>query len=149
MTGRVGRVVVVGVALIGNGALLLTSAARRRAATEEQLRAAVEAAEIASHLSPEDVIQVTGDVVERPREAVNPDMRTGEVEVQVEGDRLRRVMRRGTSSPRPLLYQGQDVFAWSDYPMDRFVFHRVEGHLVGLSEYHNGLFATYRHAARR
>lgn len=74
---------------------------------------------------------------------------TGEVEVQVEGDRLRRVMRRGTSSPRPLLYQGQDVFAWSDYPMDRFVFHRVEGHLVGLSEYHNGLFATYRHAARR
>jgi aspartyl-tRNA synthetase len=42
-----------------------------------------EAAEIASHLSPEDVVQVTGEVVERPADAVNEDMETGAVEVLV------------------------------------------------------------------
>jgi len=42
-----------------------------------------EAAEVASHLSPEDVVQVSGKVVERPSDAINEDMATGEVEVLV------------------------------------------------------------------
>lgn len=40
-------------------------------------------AELAASLSPEDVIQVTGRVVLRPESAVNPDMETGQLEVQV------------------------------------------------------------------
>ncbi|MGI9038850.1 MAG: aspartate--tRNA ligase [Gemmatimonadota bacterium] len=42
-----------------------------------------EAAKIASSLSPEDVIQVTGEIVERPPEGVNRDMATGAVEMRV------------------------------------------------------------------
>jgi aspartyl-tRNA synthetase len=47
-----------------------------------------EAAEIASHLSPEDVVQVTGEVVERPADAINEDMETGAVEVLVSEIRM-------------------------------------------------------------
>mgnify|MGYP001822161597 CR=1 FL=1 len=41
------------------------------------------AAEIAASLSPEDVIQVEGRVVQRPESAINPEMKTGEIEVLV------------------------------------------------------------------
>ena len=57
-----------------------------------------EAAAVASGLSPEDVIQVTGEVVERPRDAVNADMATGEVEVQVTG-----IRRLSAADPLPIL----------------------------------------------
>lgn len=43
------------------------------------------AADIAASLSPEDVIQVVGRVVLRPESAVNPEMKTGEIEVLVSG----------------------------------------------------------------
>lgn len=56
------------------------------------------AAEVASGLSPEDVIQVTGEVVERPRDAVNEDMQTGEVEVQVT-----EIRRLSAAEPLPIL----------------------------------------------
>jgi aspartyl-tRNA synthetase len=57
-----------------------------------------EAAAIASSLSPEDVIQVTGEVVERPPDAVNEDMDTGEVEV-----RVRDIRRLSAAEPLPIL----------------------------------------------
>ncbi len=43
----------------------------------------------AGELGPEDVVQVEGEVVRRPEDAVNPEMETGEVEVHVR--RLRRL----------------------------------------------------------
>ena len=57
-----------------------------------------EAAEIASHLSPEDVVQVTGEVVERPADAINEDMETGAVEVLVTEMRML-----SGSDPLPIL----------------------------------------------
>ncbi|MDH3298756.1 MAG: aspartate--tRNA ligase, partial [Gemmatimonadota bacterium] len=57
-----------------------------------------EAAELASSLSPEDVIQVVGRVVLRPESAVNPDMQTGGVEVLVSGIELL-----SASDPLPIL----------------------------------------------
>ena len=45
-----------------------------------------------------------------------------------------------------LLYQGNGAWGRADYPMDRLVFHTAGGRTVGLSEYYNGVFATYRHA---
>lgn len=56
------------------------------------------AAEIASHLSPEDVVQVTGEVVERPADAVREDMATGEVEVLVS-----EIRKLSGSDPLPIL----------------------------------------------
>ncbi len=49
--------------------------------------------EAAGALAPEDVLRVTGRVVERPAEAINPDLATGEVEVRVDG--LRRLSAAG------------------------------------------------------
>ncbi len=57
-----------------------------------------EAREIADGLSPEDVIQVTGEVVERPSDAVNEEMATGEVEVLVS-----EIRRLSHSDPLPIL----------------------------------------------
>jgi aspartyl-tRNA synthetase len=57
-----------------------------------------EAVEIASGLSPEDVIQVAGEVVERPPDAVNEDMETGEVELQVTD-----IRRLSAAEPLPIL----------------------------------------------
>jgi len=34
-------------------------------------------------------------------------------------------------------------FGWHLFPMDRFRFHEVEGEIVGVSEYYNGLFGAY------
>ena len=56
------------------------------------------AAELAASLSPEDVIQVTGRVVLRPESAVNPDMETGQLEVQVSGIELL-----SSADPLPIL----------------------------------------------
>lgn len=56
------------------------------------------AAELAASLSPEDVIQVTGRVVLRPESAVNPDMETGQLEVQVSGIKLL-----SSADPLPIL----------------------------------------------
>jgi aspartyl-tRNA synthetase len=56
------------------------------------------AAELAASLSPEDVIQVTGRVVLRPESAVNPDMETGQIEVQVSGIELL-----SSADPLPIL----------------------------------------------
>jgi CubicO group peptidase (beta-lactamase class C family) len=60
------------------------------------------------------------------------------------GGRLERTVE-GRGSRR-LLHQGDGVFGWPEYPMDRFVFHVVNGRARGVSEYYNGLFATYRRA---
>jgi aspartyl-tRNA synthetase len=53
---------------------------------------------LAGELSPEDVVQVRGDVSRRPDDAVNPDMATGEVEVHV-----RSLERLSDSAPLPIL----------------------------------------------
>lgn len=34
-------------------------------------------------------------------------------------------------------------FGWRPFPMDRFRFHEVDGQVVGVSEYYNGLFGAY------
>ncbi len=56
------------------------------------------AAELAASFSPEDVLQVIGQVVLRPESAVNPEMMTGEIEVLVS-----RVERLSESDPLPIL----------------------------------------------
>ena len=63
-----------------------------------------------------------------------------------EGGRLLREVPGGNRAPLPLLYQGNGAWGRADYPMDRLVFHTAGGRTVGLSEYYNGVFATYRHA---
>jgi len=57
-----------------------------------------ETMELARELNPEDVLRVTGEVVRRPEEAVNPEIPTGEVEVHAE-----RVERLSESDPLPIL----------------------------------------------
>jgi hypothetical protein len=59
---------------------------------------------------------------------------------------LLRAVEGSEAEPSPLLYQGQGAFGWASYPMDRMVFHVRKGRVVGISEYHNGMFATYRRA---
>ncbi len=54
--------------------------------------------ELAGELRPEDVIRVVGRVERRPEDAVNPEMRTGEVEV-----RVRRLERLSAAASPPIL----------------------------------------------
>lgn len=48
-----------------------------------------------------------------------------------------------TTSVRPLLYQGNNVFGRSDWPMDRFVFHLTGSQAHAYSVYYNGLFGGF------
>lgn len=73
---------------------------------------------------------------------------TGSIIVEDGGDGMRRVIPNDARPPRALRYQGEGVFGWSEYPLDRLRFHRVGDRAIGLSEYYNGIFATYRHAVR-
>jgi len=69
---------------------------------------------------------------------------SGAIRVIGEGRRLRRVINGSGGTPQNLLYQGDDTFGRTDYPMDRFVFHVAHDRVIGLSEYYNGIFATFR-----
>jgi len=57
-----------------------------------------EALELARELNPEDVLRVTGEVVRRPEEAVNPEIPTGQVEIHAE-----EVERLSEAEPLPIL----------------------------------------------
>jgi len=57
----------------------------------------------ARDLSSEDVVQVEGDVVNRPPEAVNPEMATGSIEVHVDGFRVL-----SEAAPLPILVADVD-----------------------------------------
>ncbi|MFQ5679353.1 MAG: aspartate--tRNA ligase [Gemmatimonadota bacterium] len=57
-----------------------------------------EALELAAELGPEDVVQAEGEIIRRPTEAVNPEMPSGEVELQV-----RTLRRLSASAPLPIL----------------------------------------------
>jgi hypothetical protein len=71
---------------------------------------------------------------------------TDSIRIFSEGGRLLRESRGSDRAPLSLLYQGNGAWGRADYPMDRLVFHTAGGRTVGLSEYYNGMFATYRHA---
>lgn len=66
------------------------------------------------------------------------------IEVVSHGKRIE--LRTSGQAPglRPLLLQRDGSFGYEAYPMDRVIFHKLRGAPVGLSEYHNGIFATYR-----
>ena len=69
----------------------------------------------------------------------------GGFDIALVGDSLVRI--RGAR--HALLPLGPREFGWRPFPMDRFRFHEVEGEIVGVSDYYNGLFAAYfprRHA---
>jgi CubicO group peptidase (beta-lactamase class C family) len=69
---------------------------------------------------------------------------TSRVRISGSPDHLSREVVGGGGGPRALLYQGDGVFGWAQYPMDRMVYHVQEGRAVGISEYYNGMFATYK-----
>ena len=73
---------------------------------------------------------------------------TSRVRFLGEDSRLRRAAQDSSHPPRSMLHQGNGVFGWSEYPMDRIVFHVAGGRTVGVSEYYNGLFATFRRAVK-
>lgn len=56
-----------------------------------------------------------------------------------------KLVRRGNSSARalPLLFQGANIFARSDYPNDRFAFQVEDGRVIGYRVYYDGLFTEY------
>lgn len=61
-----------------------------------------------------------------------------------EAGRLRRAVEGSDRPPGTLMHQGEGSFAFTvEYPMDRLVFHVVDGRAVGSSEYYNGVFAEY------
>jgi CubicO group peptidase (beta-lactamase class C family) len=61
-----------------------------------------------------------------------------------EAGRLYREVEGSGRPPGRLLHQGQGRFAFTaEYPMDRLVFHIVDGRAMGTSEYYNGIFAVY------
>lgn len=60
-----------------------------------------------------------------------------------DGTRLMRAVANSAQPPRPLLHQGEGRFARADYPMDRAVFHLRGDRCMGVSEYYNGMFATF------
>jgi D-alanyl-D-alanine carboxypeptidase len=66
--------------------------------------------------------------------------------ISTDGGRLLRATEGSARPPQQLLYQGGRAFAWRAYPLDRFVFHAAAGETVGMAEYYNGVFATYRRA---
>ena len=50
-----------------------------------------------------------------------------------------------TETPAAELFQiREDAFSWTSFPYDEFKFHRVNGEVVGCSEYYDGFFVNYR-----
>jgi CubicO group peptidase (beta-lactamase class C family) len=72
---------------------------------------------------------------------------TGRIRISVAGARLQHGVVDRSRPPRLLLFQGDHTFSWAEYPMDRLIFHESRGQAVGLSEYYNGMFATFRRVA--
>jgi len=73
----------------------------------------------------------------------------GRVQIFAQKDRL---LRKIENSERPainLLYKGDYIFGRPDYPLDRVVFHVLEGRSLGLSEYYNGIFYQFSPALDR
>ena len=69
-------------------------------------------------------------------------------EIVANGPRLARVWAGDTTAVRPLLHQGGHTFGRSDWPMDRFVFHVLDGRARAYSAYFNGMFdGFYRRVA--
>jgi CubicO group peptidase (beta-lactamase class C family) len=67
----------------------------------------------------------------------------GRVQILEKEDHLSRKI---GGSERPavnLLYKGDYIFGRPDYPLDRVLFHVVDGKSLGLSEYYNGVFYRY------
>lgn len=73
---------------------------------------------------------------------------SAQVRIVAESGRLYRARAGASQSRQPLLYQGDDAFGHSLYPLDRFVFHAAGDSMAGLSEYYNGVFAVYRKAVQ-
>lgn len=57
-----------------------------------------------------------------------------------DGERLSRVWADDSTAVRPLLYQGDNSFGRTDWPMDRYNFHVRNARALGYSVYYNGLF---------
>ena len=53
-----------------------------------------------------------------------------------------------STAPRPLLHQGNGVFARSDYPLDRYVFQVARGRTVAHRVYYDGFFAELLRPAK-
>lgn len=67
----------------------------------------------------------------------------GRVEISVQHDRLLRKLEDSERPALKLLYKGDSIFGRPDYPLDRIVFHVVDGRSLGLSEYYNGVFYQF------
>jgi D-alanyl-D-alanine carboxypeptidase len=102
------------------------------------------------------IVLELGEPVLRDLSLTDADMRAfsgvyGEgadrVRIYADGGRLQRLRADGSAPARSLLYQGERTFGWTLYPLDRFVFHAAGDRILGLSEYYNGVFATYRPVA--
>lgn len=66
-----------------------------------------------------------------------------EIRVFPREERLLRAIQDSERPPLRLLYQGENTFGWSAYPMDRAVLHVRDGRAFGYSQYYNGVFASY------
>lgn len=66
------------------------------------------------------------------------------VRLYEEGGRFLRAVQNSDRDPRALVHQGHAHFGWSEFPMDRLVVHVKGDQVLGLSEYYNGVFATFR-----
>jgi hypothetical protein len=106
--------------------------------------------------SAEDALTIEGKVATAVFEMGNrvaPDIARalsgnyqGEVErVQILGEKgyLLRKTENGESPAINLLYKGDYIFGRPDYPLDRVVFHVLDGRSLGLSEYYNGIFYRF------
>lgn len=79
------------------------------------------------------------DIGDLSRFAGRYDDEGGGFDIALVGDSLVRI--RGAR--HALIPLGPREFGWRLFPMDRFRFHEIDGRVVGVSEYYNGLFGSW------